>query len=306
MGDILNPSGGVHSLLQSISQDDRRILSRCISLIENESGNYLDILQTLTVDQFSKNIIGITGPPGAGKSTLIDALVSELLAEGEKKIAIICIDPSSPFHAGALLGDRIRMSKWFTHPDVYIRSLASRGNAGGLNPKVIEITDLLKAARFDYILVETVGVGQNEVEIASIADSTVVVLTPESGDDIQAMKSGLMEIADIFVVNKSDHPDAENLVRHLKMTMMPGQRETPVIKTIASQGEGIRELSKIITGDLRSEKDSEKRYQLIAEKTYQLILQKKMRTIDKNELMERIKDGIRNENFNMYRFVYEF
>jgi LAO/AO transport system kinase len=306
MGDMLNPVGDLHSLLHSISQGDRRTLSRSISLVENESGNYFDILQSLNVDQFSKNIIGITGPPGAGKSTLIDALVSDLLSEGEKKIAIICIDPSSPFHAGALLGDRIRMSKWFTHPDVYIRSLASRGNAGGVSPKVIEITDLLKAARFDYILVETVGVGQNEVEIASIADSTVVVLTPESGDDIQTMKSGLMEIADIFVVNKSDHPEAENLVRHLKMAMKPAQRETPVIQAIASRGEGIRELSKIIMGDLQSEKDNGKRYQLIAEKTYQLILQKKMSTINKNELRERIKDGIRNENFNMYRFVHEF
>jgi LAO/AO transport system kinase len=306
MSDILNSAGSVHSLLQSIKQGDTRILSRCISWVENESGKYLDILQSLDLDQFSKNVIGITGPPGAGKSTLIDALAGNLLGQGGKKIAIICIDPSSPFHAGALLGDRIRMSKWFTHPDVYIRSLASRGNAGGLNPKVIEITDLLKAARFDYIIIETVGVGQNEVEVASIADSTVVVLTPESGDDIQAMKSGLMEIADIFVVNKSDHPEADNLLRHLENAVMYSKKEIPLVKTIASQGVGVETLSQIIVRDLNSNKDSEKRYRLIAEKTYQLVLQKKMRSIDKQALLDKIKEGIRIENFNMYRFVEDF
>jgi LAO/AO transport system kinase len=303
MSDILHSVEAVHSFLQSIKQGDTRILSRCISWVENESGNYLDILQSLDLDQFSKNIIGITGPPGAGKSTLIDALTGELLGKGGKKIAIICIDPSSPFHAGALLGDRIRMSKWFTHPDVYIRSLASRGNAGGLNPKVIEITDLLKGARFDYILIETVGVGQNEVEVASIADSTVVVLTPESGDDIQTMKSGLMEIADIFVVNKSDHPEADNLFRHLENAVMHSKKEIPIVKTIASQGVGIETLSQIIFSDLSLNKDIEKRYRLLAEKTYQLVLQKKMRSIDKQALLGKIREGVRKENFNMYRFI---
>jgi LAO/AO transport system kinase len=168
---------------------------------------------------------------------------------------------------------------------------------------VIEITDLLKGARFDYILIETVGVGQNEVEVASIADSTVVVLTPESGDDIQTMKSGLMEIADIFVVNKADHPEADHLIRHLENAVMHAKKEIPVVKTIASQGVGMETLLQIIFSDLSLNKDIEKRYRLLAEKTYQLVLQKKMRSIDKQALLGKIREGVRQENFNMYRFV---
>lgn len=155
-------------------------------------------------------MIGITGPPGAGKSTLTDALIGEMVRAGNK-VAVLCVDPSSPFNMGALLGDRIRMSEWYTNPNVFIRSLATRGSLGGLHPKIVEITELLKAASFDYILVETVGVGQSEVEIAGLADVTIVVLVPESGDDIQVMKAGLMEIADLYIVNKSDRPGADLL-----------------------------------------------------------------------------------------------
>src|SRR5262249_37535052 len=147
-------------------------------------------------------------PPGAGKSTLTDALIGEAIKQ-DKKVAVLCVDPSSPFNRGALLGDRVRMSEWYNHPKVFIRSLASRGSLGGLHPKIIEITELIKASLFDYIFIETVGVGQSEVEIAGLADVTVVVTVPESGDEIQTMKAGLMEIADIFVVNKADRPDAD-------------------------------------------------------------------------------------------------
>jgi LAO/AO transport system kinase len=191
-------------LLLQIKKGDVRSLARAISFIENEQQGYDDMLRFLQDDR-SPKIIGITGPPGAGKSTLVDALIDELIRE-EKKIAVLCIDPSSPFNLGALLGDRIRMSQWYTHPDVFIRSLATRGSVGGLSPKIIEITDLIKSAQFDHIIVETVGVGQSEIEIAGLADITIVVVVPESGDEVQTMKAGLMEIADIFVINKSDRP----------------------------------------------------------------------------------------------------
>src|SRR5882724_692783 len=175
-------------LLLQVKEGNIKTLARCISLIENEYPGYDELLQILPVGSSTK-IIGITGPPGAGKSTLTDALTGELIKQN-KKVAIFCIDPSSPFNLGALLGDRIRMSEWYTHPDVFIRSLATRGSKGGLHPKIIEITDLIKAAHFDVIIVETVGVGQSEIEIAGLADITVVVLVPESGDEVQTMKAG--------------------------------------------------------------------------------------------------------------------
>jgi LAO/AO transport system kinase len=181
---------------RQLSNGDTQAIARAISLVENEVEGYEAFLQSLP--HHSVPVIGITGPPGAGKSTLTDALIGECVKRG-KKVAVLCVDPSSPFNMGALLGDRIRMSEWYTNPNVFIRSLATRGSLGGLHPKIIEITEVLKAAAFDYIIVETVGVGQSEVEIAGLADTTVVVLVPESGDDIQVMKAGLMEIAHLFV-----------------------------------------------------------------------------------------------------------
>ncbi|MEP7259110.1 MAG: GTP-binding protein, partial [Flavitalea sp.] len=172
-------------------------LARAISLVANSAPGYQILLDKLTPG--NTPVVGITGPPGAGKSTLTDKIIGELVAQG-KQLAILCIDPSSVFTHGAILGDRIRMSEWYNHPQVFIRSLATRGTMGGLPPMAEEIIRLVKSASFDYIIIETVGVGQNEIEIASLADLTIVVLVPESGDDIQIMKAGLMEIADMFVV----------------------------------------------------------------------------------------------------------
>src|SRR6201993_1929586 len=204
--------------LQKIHHADSRTLARCISLIENEAKGYESLLRSLP--SVSTPVIGITGPPGAGKSTLVDALIG-LIVEQEKKVAVICVDPSSPFNQGALLGDRLRMNRWYNSGQVFIRSLAARGALGGLHPKIIEITDLLKVAGFDYIIIETVGVGQSEIEIAGLADTTVVVIVPEGGDEVQTMKAGLMEIADIFVINKSDRPDADLFVKNLNLMMAP-------------------------------------------------------------------------------------
>lgn len=228
------------SFLQGIRAGDIRQLARAISLVENEAPGYEELLLSLPADSPTK-VIGLTGPPGAGKSSLTDALVGELIRR-KKRVAVLCVDPSSPFNLGAVLGDRIRMNQWYTHPDVYIRSLATRGAMGGLNPKIIEITDVLKASAFDYIIIETVGVGQSEIEIAGLADVTVVVVVPEAGDEIQTMKAGLMEIAQIFAVNKSDRPGADAFVKNLRLMLAPAfsrtQIEIPVIKTIATGASG--------------------------------------------------------------------
>src|SRR5439155_6201063 len=269
-------------LIQQIRNGDTKALARAISFIENEHKGYEDIMLAVATSN-STSVIGVTGPPGAGKSTLVDALVGELLMEN-KRVAVLCVDPSSPFNLGALLGDRIRMSDWYNHPNVFIRSLATRGSMGGLHSKIIEITDLLKAFPFDHIIVETVGVGQSEVEIAGLADVTVVVVVPESGDEVQTMKAGLMEIADVFVINKADRPDAALFERNLKLMLAPAfsknKNEIPIIKTIATEKKGIDELNKAIK-DLLAPKSEERRLSLLTEKAWQLLVEKKMKGINK-------------------------
>jgi LAO/AO transport system kinase len=291
--------------LQKIQEADIRTLARCISLIENESHGYESLMRLLPSS--ATPVIGITGPPGAGKSTLVDSLIG-LIVEQEKKVAVLCVDPSSPFNLGALLGDRLRMSKWYNNPNVFIRSLATRGSLGGLHPKIIEITDLLKVAGFDYIIVETVGVGQSEIEIAGLADTTVVVVVPEAGDEIQTMKAGIMEIADLFVVNKSDRPDADIFVKNLRLMLAPAfhRQETPVavIKTIASQKEGIEELYAAIDENLKQSAKNTKHFWLLAEKAYYLIQQKRLKDINKAALQESIKKE--GADFNLYRFIKNY
>lgn len=293
--------------LTQIQNGDAKSLARCISLVENEVKDYEELL--LLLPSSATPVIGITGPPGAGKSTLVDALISLLVAK-EKKVGVLCVDPSSPFNLGALLGDRIRMSEWYNHPNVFIRSLATRGSLGGLHPKIIEISDLMKAAPFDYIIVETVGVGQSEIEIAGLADVTIVTVVPEAGDEVQTMKAGLMEIADIFVVNKSDRPDADLFVKNLRMMLAPAfhtkQQTIPIIKTIASQKEGIEELLNVIiesTNDQRSTANDQRSW-LLAEKAYHLIQQKRMADINKAELKKSIE--LLGDKFNLYSFVQTF
>ena len=291
--------------LDEIKGGNSKTLARCISYIENEVTGYEDLLQKLPSSHTP--IIGITGPPGAGKSTLVDALIG-LLVNERKSVAVLCVDPSSPFNLGALLGDRIRMSEWYNNPKVFIRSLATRGSLGGLHPKIIEISDLIKTAPFDYIIVETVGVGQSEIEIAGLADTTVVVVVPEAGDEIQTMKAGLMEIADVFVVNKADRPDADSFVKNLRLMLAPAFHNhtmpVPVIKTAALQKKGIDELLKTINEILNHKKDNEKRYWLLAEKAFYLIQQKRMGDVNKSSIREHIKAA--GDEFNLYRFIKNY
>jgi len=228
------------SILHQALEGDKKSIARCISWIENKTPGYTTLLED--VKGPSAALIGITGPPGAGKSTLVDALVELLVREG-KKVAVVCVDPSSPFHEGALLGDRIRMGRWYNQPLVYIRSLSSRGSLGGLHPHAREITDFIRHCGFDWVIIETVGVGQSEVDVARLADLTILVMVPESGDEIQLMKAGLMEAADLFVVNKSDRPGADIFTMQLKNQV---HQQDVVVNTIASTGEGVDLLKALI------------------------------------------------------------
>jgi LAO/AO transport system kinase len=202
------------------------------------------------------------------------------------------------------------MSDWYTHPDVFIRSLATRGSMGGLHPKIIEITDLVRAALFDYIIVETVGVGQSEIEIAGLADTTVVVVVPEAGDEVQTMKAGLMEIADIFVVNKSDRPDADTFVRNLRLMLAPAfashQQEIPVIKTVAQQHSGLDQLLQAIQTHQMDGGLNQKKAWLLTEKAFQLIQKERMKDIDKRTLKEEIEKSLVSKEFHLYSYIRQW
>lgn len=230
-------------LAEKILAGDRRALARAVTLVENRASSARDLLLALFPKSGSASIVGITGAPGSGKSTLVDGLAMALRQEN-KKVAILAVDPSSPYSGGAVLGDRIRMVHAAEDEGIYIRSIATRGALGGLSAAATDIVHMLDAAGFDYILVETVGVGQAEVDIVRLADTCLVVLVPGMGDGVQAIKAGVIEIADVFVVNKSDAAGADLVVKDIRtvLSLVPaeeGQWVPTICKTIAHQQEGI-------------------------------------------------------------------
>jgi LAO/AO transport system kinase len=237
------------SLAERLVAGDKRALARAITLIESDDPAGWELVREVYPRTGKARIVGFTGPPGVGKSTLIGALTGEL-RKAERQVAVLSIDPSSPFTRGALLGDRIRLSEHFLDPGVFIRSMASRGALGGLSEAALQVALAMDAAGKDDVLIETVGVGQAEIDIVDHADTIVLALMPGSGDSIQALKAGVMEIPDVIVVNKADHPMTDTMVREVRgvlaLSHEPGRWQVPILRTEAARGEGVEELAEKI------------------------------------------------------------
>ena len=240
----------IQNLVERVTSGDARALARAITLVENRTPESSELLKALFPRTGQAKVVGLTGSPGAGKSTLVDHLAREYRKQ-QKTVGIIAVDPTSPYSGGAILGDRIRMGSHFADPGIYIRSMATRGSLGGLARTTADVTSVLDASGRDVILIETVGVGQDEVDIVRLAEVTVVILVPGMGDDVQTIKAGIMEIADIFVINKSDREGAERVEREIRAMQSLAAREDnwtpPIVKTVASAGEGVAELSAAIS-----------------------------------------------------------
>jgi LAO/AO transport system kinase len=239
----------IQPLIERLRSGDVRTLSRAISTVENRAPGWSELLKALFPHSGKARVLGLTGPPGAGKSTLVDQLARFYRKENHT-VGIIAVDPTSPYTGGAILGDRIRMQEHFSDPGIYIRSMATRGSLGGLARTTADVTTVLDASGRDLIMIETVGVGQDEVDIVRLADVTIVILVPGMGDDVQTIKAGIMEIADIFVINKSDRDGAEHVEREIRTLQSLAMRHDgwtpPIVKTIASEGIGVKELAEAV------------------------------------------------------------
>ena len=302
------------SLLEDFFKGDTRALARVITLVENRSADSLEILQQLFPKTGQSQVIGVTGSPGVGKSSLVDRLAAAY-RQRNKTIGIIAVDPSSPFTGGAILGDRIRMQTLGVDPNIYIRSMATRGNLGGLAAATADVVTVLDAAGKQPIIVETVGVGQDEIEIARLADISLVVLVPGLGDDIQALKAGIMEIGDIFVINKCDRPGVEKMERAIVAMLSLAHPQDgwvpPIVKTVATQGEGITELVEKIDGcqqffdnsALRAQKKREAARQRLMTQLQERLVNAAVQQVFSNGDLDRIVGEIADRKQDPYSIV---
>ena len=272
----------IQNLADQLRTGDLRALARAISAVENRTPGWSELLKAVFPHSGHARILGLTGPPGAGKSTLVDQLARHYRRQ-KRMVGIIAVDPTSPYTGGAILGDRIRMQEHFSDPGIYIRSMATRGSLGGLARTTADVATVLDAAGRDLIMIETVGVGQDEVDIVRLADITVVILVPGMGDDVQTIKAGIMEIADIFVINKSDREGAERVEREIRALQSLAVRSDnwtpPIVKTVASEGAGIEELAAAIS-----------EYEAYLQKE-NLILEKKAQNWQ-DRLLEMLRDAL--------------
>jgi LAO/AO transport system kinase len=291
-----------------ILNGDVRALARAATAIENRLPEGEELLRELFPRTGRARIIGVTGAPGGGKSTLVDKLVRELRREG-RTTGIIAIDPTSPYSGGAILGDRIRMQEHHADPGVFIRSMATRGCLGGLAPATLDMTMLFDAAGFDTILVETVGVGQDEVDIARLADVTAVVLMPGMGDDVQTLKAGIMEIADVFLINKADLPGADRLEHEIQaMLGLAARRDgwnPPIVKTVARDGTGIPEALSAMRSFLAAAERKGRAAEIWSLRLREMLRERLLERFDASEF-DAAAHEIAERKKDPYSFIYEW
>ena len=296
-------------LVEGITSGNPKAIARALTLVDNALPGFEALLKSLVLLPIP--VVGLTGPPGAGKSTLANALIGNLLEEG-KRVALLAVDPSSPFHLGALLGDRIRLNGHALNPNLFIRSFASRGSLGGLSASLLQAIDVMRAAPFDVIFVETVGVGQSEIEIAGLADVTVLVLVPEAGDEVQGIKSGIMEIADIIVVNKADRPESEAFAATLRRLVHERSIPPypPVIKTTAINAEGTAELWAAIqenhAAHFAEDFHSERKVHLLFERAMTILSQRALAHLPKLAMKASLAEAAKAPYFNLYAWLETF
>ncbi len=299
-------------LVEEILNGDFRAIAKAISMIENDGSEKEELIDRIYPKCGRAVVWGITGPPGAGKSTLVDKLIEQERING-KKIAVIAVDPSSPFSGGAILGDRLRMQEHATDPGVFIRSMASRGHLGGVAGATTDAVKVFDAAGFDLIIIESIGVGQTEIEIIEVSDIVILVLVPGMGDEIQALKAGVMEIGDIYVINKKDHDGADKLeaeVNYMLSLKEGDQTKNPVLLTSAIHNDGIKNLISEIQIYLKNIQESmelqKKRKTRIKQEIKQIFSGKIMYEINKKintEIMEEWAEAIYNGDISPYSFI---